>query len=697
VCGEDCVKPFRFGKKKSEKAPKDTFDETDDVEEFEDISEKDDEKKPNEEIDSDKGRSDIIDEIDKVIQKDDVKEDDNIEEKTESLNTGEEKDKKKKIFDRFLDKKDDKKVEEPIDKPDESDLDKNIDEAEDQKEDIVDEPQDVKDDEKVEEPIEKPDEPDLDKNIDNEEVTPGEFSPELDEDIGDKVEFQLPQELAIQQGEDVLTGVEEKTDFGWKNLGSRWVLYDDISKEYKYQAYEPELTPEEEYIKNKLIYIFRVRTELDVFDNEKEQKIQLLIQALDQIIFENQFVISDEAKDKIYYYILQEFIGYGRIDILMQDESVEDISCDGDKTPIFIYHKTFENIKTNIIFNEADELNSFVVKLAQMCGKQISVYEPVVDGKLSDGSRLQTTLAKTITKRSTFTIRRFREDPLTPIDLIENNTLSIEMAAYFWLAIENGASVLFCGGTASGKTTMLNAISLFLPTEFKIVSVEDTREINLPHENWIAGTTRTGFSSSQKNKTGKDIDMFDLIRVALRQRPKAIIVGEVRGVEAYSLFQAMTTGHLSYSTVHASDMHSLIQRLESPPINLPRSLLTSLDLVVFLNNLTIKGLPARRVTNVTEIIKLDPGTNRLVTISPFYWISEIEDRFEKTVGSQILNRIKLQNMWSDERLETELINRVKILEWMINNNVRSYIEVGKKISDYYKDPEEVLMKIEDSK
>ena len=246
-----------------------------------------------------------------------------------------------------------------------------------------------------------------------------------------------------------------------------------------------------------------------------------------------------------------------------------------------------------------------------MCGKQISVYEPVVDGKLFDGSRLQCTLGKTITKNSTFTIRRFREDPLTPIDLIKNNTMSIEMAAYFWMTIEKGASVLFCGGTASGKTTALNALSLFLPFSYKIVSVEDTREINLPHENWIAGTTRTGFSSSEQSKTGKDIDMFDLIRVALRQRPRAIIVGEVRGREAYSLFQAMTTGHLSYSTVHASDMHSLIQRLESPPIELPRALLTSLDLVVFLNSLTVKGKPVRRITNVTEIIKLDPETNRL--------------------------------------------------------------------------------------
>ena len=485
--------------------------------------------------------------------------------------------------------------------------------------------------------------------------------------------------------------------FGWKGLGSRRIIFDNRTKQYRYFILEPQLTVEEEEFKNKLMHLFRIRADVDVFKLSYKEKTQQLKQSLEKLIEDNNIELKSDSKDKIFYYIFQEFVGYGKIDIMMHDTEIEDISCDGQNVPIFVYHKVYENIKSNVVFRDEEKLNSFVIKLSQMCGKQISVYEPVVDGKLYDGSRLQTTLGNTITKYSTFTIRRFREDPLTPVDLIDNNTMSVEMAAYFWLTIEKGASVLFCGGTASGKTTTLNALSLFLPNSYKIVSVEDTREINLPHENWIAGTTRTGFSSSEQSKTAKDIDMFDLIRVALRQRPRAIIVGEVRGKEAYSLFQAMTTGHLSYSTVHASDMHSLIQRLESPPISLPRSLLTSLDMVVFLNNLTIAGKPVRRVTNVTEIIKLDPETNRLVTISPFYWISELEDNFKDTKGSKILTRIKLENMWTDDKLEEELKNRKKVLEWMQKNNRRSYTQVGKIISDYYHDPEEVLKKIEDSK
>jgi flagellar protein FlaI len=266
------------------------------------------------------------------------------------------------------------------------------------------------------------------------------------------------------------------------------------------------------------------------------------------------------------------------------------------------------------------------------------------------------------------------------------------MAAYFWLAIENGASILFCGGTASGKTTALNALSLFIPASHKIISIEDTREVNLPHKNWIAGTTRTGFSATEQNKTGKDIDMFDLIRTALRQRPRVIIVGEVRGQEAYNLFQAMATGHTSYSTVHASTIHTLIQRLENPPISLPRALLTSLDIIAFQNVVEIGGKMVRRMTSVTEIIKLDSDTNQLIFMQPFSWVSKTDDRFESSTSSKILNTIKQQNDWTDEHLERELAHRMCVLEWMVQKNIRSYTEVGKVIAEYAKYPDLVLKK-----
>jgi flagellar protein FlaI len=421
----------------------------------------------------------------------------------------------------------------------------------------------------------------------------------------------------------------------------------------------------------------------NIFSKKKDEK--------DKLTKEQIAELENKAKRKIFYHLFKEFIGYGKIDVIMEDDGIEDISCDGYEVPVFIYHKKYDEISTNVKFDDEFELDSFVIRLAQICGKQISIYSPIVDGKLPDGSRLQTTLAKTVTRPSTFTIRKFKENPLTPVDLIGFKSMSLEMVAYFWFAIENGASILFCGGTASGKTTALNALSLFIPSSHKIVSIEDTREVSLPHSNWIAGTTRQGFSASDE-KTGKDIDMFDLIRAALRQRPKVIIVGEVRGKEAYSLFQAMATGHTSYATVHASDIHTLIQRLENPPISLPRALLTSLDIIVFQNAVDIAAKTVRRMTSVTEIVKLDPDTNQLIFMEPFKWVSKTDDRFESGGASKILNNIRLQNDWTEEQLQNEIKNRILILNWMHKKEIKDYREVGKIVHEYSKNPEKLIQR-----
>ncbi|DAC73085.1 MAG TPA: secretion system protein E [Thermoplasmata archaeon] len=485
---------------------------------------------------------------------------------------------------------------------------------------------------------------------------------------------------------------EERTGFGWKGLGSRIIKFDEKTRTHIYEVHEPLLDENEKKIKNRLIALFELRTTIDTFNSSTTEKITMLNEALEKIIIDNHIKLNEISKDKIFYYIFQEFIGYGKVDILMHDEGIEDISCDGPNIPIFIYHKTHESIRSNIVYENPDELDSFAVKLAQICGKQISIYEPIVDGKLADGSRLSVMLAKTVTPFSTFTIRRFRTDPFTPIDLINSGTMSLEMAAYFWLAIENGASILFCGGTASGKTSTLNAFALFLPAAYKIFSIEDTREVMLPHENWVAGTTRTGFSQSVEHKTSKDIDMFDLTRAALRQRPQVVIVGEIRGQEAYALFQAMATGHISYSTIHASDIHTLVQRLENPPISLPKALLTSLNLVVFLKSTVINGQPARRITNVIEIIKMDASTNKLIFTAPFSWVSETEDRFKREAKSILLDRTKNKRGWSDEQLVSELRNRIIVLEWMRKNNIRSFRDVGKIVAQYSEESDAVLAK-----
>ena len=543
--------------------------------------------------------------------------------------------------------------------------------------------------------------------------------------------------------------IEEQQGFGYKKLGSRRIVLDHNINEYRYEVIEPQLNETEKEIKNELAHLFKMLADIDTFDMDNEEKEKFLEKTMAQIIIDNDIKLepepeqksgllkktvqhkkpkpkqkkepktfkelfvkkkkqeeTEESKEKvekpplreqskeiIYYHIFRDFLGYGRIDILMHDDGIEDVSCDGPNPPIFIHHRKYEAIETNIYFGSEEELNSFVVRLCQVSGKQISIFSPIVDGKLPDGSRLQSTLSRTVTKGSTFTIRRFKENPLTPIDLLNFKSFSVEMAAYFWMAIENGASILFCGGTASGKTTALNALLLFVPLSHKIVSIEDTREVNIPHKNWIAGTTRKGFSAADDSKSGKDIDMFDLIRAALRQRPRVIIVGEVRGKEAYSLFQAMATGHTAYATVHASTIHTLIQRLENPPVSLPRALLTSLDVIVFQNAVPIGGKMVRRMTSVTEIIKLDSDTNQLIFMAPFTWVSKTDDRFESSKTSKILNKIKQQNDWTDEQLEEELENRMLVLRWMIKKKVSSYQEFGRVIADYRKFPDEVMKRV----
>ena len=256
----------------------------------------------------------------------------------------------------------------------------------------------------------------------------------------------------------------------------------------------------------------------------------------------------------------------------MKDPNLEDISCDGNKVPLFLYHRHYRNIKTNIAF-ESDVLNSLAITLAQRSGKHISTGSPMIDATLPDGSRLQLTLGTEVTTRGTsFTIRKFREDPFSPIELMEIGTFNADSLVYFWLAIENNKSLIFIGGTASGKTTSLNAVSLFIPPVAKVVSIEDTREITLYHDNWIASVTREALSEG-----GNAITMFDLLRAAMRQRPEYILVGEVRGSEAQTLFQAMNTGHTTFFTMHAGSVDAAIHRLESEPLNVPRNMVQALS------------------------------------------------------------------------------------------------------------------------
>jgi flagellar protein FlaI len=261
-----------------------------------------------------------------------------------------------------------------------------------------------------------------------------------------------------------------------------------------------------------------------------------------------------------------------------------------------------------------------------------------------------------------------------------------------WLAVENGVNALVAGGTASGKTTVLNALSLFIPAESKIVSIEETREINLPHPNWIPGVSRSGFGEIVQDKMVGEIDMYDLMKAALRQRPEYILVGEIRGKEAYVLFQAMATGHATYSTVHADSAKSLIHRLESKPIDIPRIMLQSLDIVMIQVTTRVKGKRARRCKQIIEIIDIDPTTKEILTNEVFRW-DPVEDKFVYSGKSYVLERIRAEKDLSGEEMTKEIKNRTKIIEWMNKNDMRGYRKVAMMVAQYVEEPDGVLKKI----
>lgn len=464
------------------------------------------------------------------------------------------------------------------------------------------------------------------------------------------------------------------------------VVYDNATHEYIYQVLEPVLTKAEEELLSELETRLFETLDVNTKGLTRQTAGKALRDAVDVIILDYGIKLSPVEREKILYHIEKAFLGDGLIDSIMHDKYIEDISCDGLNTPIFVYHTSYESTQTNLMYTDANELDSFVTKLAQRAGKYISISEPMLDATMTDGSRIQMTLGHEVTAHgSTFTIRKFRDEPITPTDLIEWSTFSPLSIAFFWLAVENGKSCIFAGGTASGKTTSLNAISLFIPPLAKIVTLEDTRELKLPHPNWIPSVTRESFDSGGKG----EIDMYELLKAAMRQRPEYLIVGEVRGHEALTLFQAMSTGHVTYSTIHADSVASVVHRIENPPLNVPRNMLNALDLVSVQVQARIGGQRIRRNKQIIEILDIDPRTNELITNEVFRWYPAT-DEIRYSGKSYILEEIMEERGWSEARMREELKRRQEILEWMRLKKLRHYKDVSKVLISYYRDPEAVM-------
>jgi len=403
------------------------------------------------------------------------------------------------------------------------------------------------------------------------------------------------------------------------------------------------------------------------------------------VLEENSETLSEYQVEKLLYHLKRDFVGYERIDPIKHDINVEDISCDGWNSPVFVYHTDYEQIISNI-YHGKEELNDFVVKLAQRSGKGISKRRPQVDATLPDGSRAQLTLGREVSDHGTnYTIRQFKDVPFTPIDLINWNTFSLDEMAFLWLCIENNKSLIFAGGTASGKTTSLNAVSLFIPSNTKIVSIEDTREVELPQRNWVASVTRPSFSDDDEG----DVDEFDLLEAALRQRPDYIVMGEVRGEEGRDLFQVMSTGHTSYSTFHADTVGEVLKRFTTDPINVSKTMFTALDLVSIQTQTRVSGHKVRRNKTLTEVNHYDAENDEINVQDVYQWQAET-DEFLKMSESNTLEEIKFDRGWNQERLEEELFKRRTILAYLIKNGLSEYTKVAATIQAFINDPESVL-------
>lgn len=464
------------------------------------------------------------------------------------------------------------------------------------------------------------------------------------------------------------------------------IYWDEKKYEIVYEVEEPSLNEQEIKYKDQIISAMKNLINFDIIiDKNKEKLLEYIDKRFKLLAVELGITMSYETYTKIFYYLARDFIGFNEVEPLLRDYFVEDIECNGVNNYIYIVHRKYRNIKTNILFKSSERLSSFVEKLAQRCGKYISYSNPILDGTLDDGSRVNATYTKDITSKGpTFTIRKFTKTPWTPPKLLSMNSLSPEMLAYLWLLIEYKMNILITGGTSSGKTTLLNAISFFIPPEARIVSIEDTRELNLPQDNWLPSVVRGAVGIGKAN----EIDLFVLLKSSFRQNPDYVIVGEVRGKEAYVLFQGMASGHASLSTIHADSVDTVIQRLETPPIELSPTLLNVLDCICIMSHAIVQKQDTRKLKEIVEIINVTPDGIAL-TNTPFVW-NPIDDRFYFKKTSKIFEKIARRYGLRLEDLETEFRKRVRLMYELCRKNILKFEEVQEVIHRYYKKPKEVL-------
>ena len=487
----------------------------------------------------------------------------------------------------------------------------------------------------------------------------------------------ITNEVKVNEGESLVEFYPVNPPFGYVAI-----IRSRITRRYEYRVLEPPLTrlDQENIRRIRELVLESARIRLEDLRKSPEE---VLRREVERVIKKYKVPVPKESLDKIMYYIVRDTLGYGPIDVPMRDPNVEDISCDGLGLPVYVWHRRYESVPTNIVFTRPEELESLLIKMAYRAGKHLSIAQPIVEGSLPGNYRIHLTLAEVSRRGGTFTVRKFREVPFSIIDLVKLGTVSPLMAAYFWLLIEAGKSVMVVGATASGKTTTLNALATFIRPEAKIVTIEDTPELNLPHENWVPLVTRPSYEEWIRN-----VDLYELLKSALRMRPDYIIIGEVRGAEAFTLFQAIATGHAGMCTMHAENVEYAVKRLMTKPMEIPLFLLPVMNVYATIRRIKVKDRIVRRIIDVREAVTVDPARKELVLKQVFKY-NPVTDEIEFMGDSYIIERIAEEKFKTKEELMEELERRVEVIRYLVTRNITRFADVSRVVRDYYYNPRRV--------
>jgi len=494
-----------------------------------------------------------------------------------------------------------------------------------------------------------------------------------------KSEFLSELKNETPKGSKLIEKYPLKPPFSYANI-----IQDQDTGSITYQVDETNLNQSEQIIYNQLYQLI----EENIDSPENIEKDFGFLSFVNKILKENEKLFQDQplaSIEKVKYYLERNVDGFGKIDPLMQDPDIEDVSCSGVNTPLYVWHRKYDSIPCNISF-ENEKLNSFVSRIVFRAGKHISSAYPITDLALQGNHRISVLYQKEVTPKGTsFTIRKFKQDPYSVIDLISFGTVSVEITAYLWMLMEAKMSIMVIGSTGSGKTTILNAITGLVDPDYKIFSVEDVSEINIKHQNWFSLVSRTGFGTKGEGEIG----LYDLIKSGVRHRPDYIIVGEIRGSEAYVMFQAMATGHGGLCTMHADSLESACKRLQQKPMDIPASYMSLMNCAIIIKRVKGQdGKSTRRAVIVQEIktaidyhaaFKWDPKSD--------YFNPQLED-------SEMLQRISDQTGRNMDEILEEFEKRTIVLKWLVERGIRDFGKVSETIGKYYRDPISLLNKIQ---